>query len=662
MMANTSSFDALCLCRLQCDDVTVQDSIYTFPADGHGGLTCTFPKGTFCGLPIGEEDWIVFEVTLHTPACLGLHFACTTEDGRTADLNMGVLPGVRTKITFPVGALSGKVVFLPRTPGRLKNVFGGVPVDWQDIVSFRLYNMRNIHPAVVEIHSCGVSHGPVEHNIAPIQLVDEMGQKHLTDWPGKTHSVEEMVSRMRDEHDNPPSPLEGSNRSRWGGNLQHRVTAGNGFFTLEKYRGRYVLADPDGYEFFSTGLDCVGIDGDCNLEGIHQLTGPMPAKGLGYIAGWRREHYFSWHASNLYKTFGDKAYEGWQDLTAARMRKWGFNTVACWSDIPFAQKYNIPYTYIMHGYPRTENYIFRDFPDVLDPAFAADAERWAGQIQDYADSAALLGYFLGNEPTWAFVNNLNVAAMTLDNPASTYSRRGLVAWLKEQYADIDALNRDWGSSYTGFDELETGRIPIHTISPAGLAVMDRYSETLIREYIRIPSAAVRKYDGNHLNLGIRYAWLSTPTLAAGAEFTDVFSFNCYNMDPTDMIRNFTALVGKPVIIGEFHFGALDRGLDATGIRGVSSQAERGAAYRYYMHHAACHPMCLGAHYFTLNDQAYLGRFDGENYQIGIVDVTQRPYTEFEEGIMQTHREIYDVVNGVMPPTERKAEEIPAIYF
>ncbi|MBQ8642143.1 MAG: beta-galactosidase [Clostridia bacterium] len=661
-MENVSPFDELSLCALQCDRVTVQDGIYTFPADGQGGLTCTFPKGTFCGLAIAEDDWIVFEVTLRSTACVGLHFACSTADGRTADLNMGVLPGVRTKITFPAGALSGKVVFLPRTPGRLKSVFGGVPVDWQDIVSFRLYNMRSINPAVVEIHSCGVSHGPVEHNIVPTQLVDEMGQKHLTDWPGKTHSLDEMIARMRDEHDNPPAPLEGSSRSRWGGSLQHRVTDGNGFFTLEKYRGRYVLADPDGYAFFSTGLDCVGIDGDCNLEGIHQLTGPMPDRELGYKAGWRREHYFSWHASNLYKTFGDGYYEGWQDLTAARMRKWGFNTVACWSDIPFARKYNIPYTYIMHGYPGTENYIFRDFPDVLDPAFAEDADRWAEQIREYADSSALLGYFLGNEPNWAFVNNLNVAAMTLDNPVSTYCRRGLLAWLKEQYADIGALNAEWGTSFAGFAELETGRIPTHTISPAGLAVMDRYSEVLIREYIRIPSAAVRKYDANHLNMGIRYAWLSSKTLAAGSEFTDIFSFNCYNMDPTDSIRNFTALSGKPVIIGEFHFGALDRGLDATGIRGVTSQAERGAAYRYYMHRAACHPMCLGAHYFTLNDQAYLGRFDGENYQIGIVDVTQRPYTEFEEGIMQTHREIYDVVNGTLAPTERKAEEIPAIYF
>ncbi|MBQ3178749.1 MAG: beta-galactosidase [Clostridia bacterium] len=661
-MANASPFTALNPADLFCDRVTVQDNLYTFPADGSGALACSFPKGTFCGLEIAEEDWIVLEATLRTPACVGFYYTFRTDDGREATLNMGMLPGVRAKITFPVGALSGKVVFLPRTPGRLKSVFSGVPVDWQDITSFRLHNMRNIHPITLEIHSCGVSHGPVEHNIAPTPLVDEMGQKTLTDWPGKTRSVEEMVARMREEIENPPSPLEGSNRSRWGGNLQHKVTAGNGFFTLEKYHGRYVLADPDGYEFFSTGLDCVGIDGDCNLEGIHQLTGPMPERELGYIAGWRREHYFSWHASNMYKSFGDAAYDRWQDLTAARMRKWGFNTVACWSDIPFAQKYNIPYTYIMHGYPRTENYIFRDFPDVLDPAFAADADRWAEQIRAYADSAALLGYFLGNEPTWAFVNDLNVAAMTLDNPASTYSRRGLIAWLQEQYADIGALNAEWGTDFADFAALETGRIPCHTISPAGLALLDRYSEELIREYIRIPSAAIRKYDSNHLNLGIRYAWLSSRTLAAGAEFTDIFSFNCYSMDPTDAIRNFSALVGKPVMIGEFHFGALDKGLDATGIRGVASQAERGAAYRYYMHRAACHPMCLGAHYFTLNDQAYLGRFDGENYQIGIVDVTQRPYTEFEEGIMQTHREIYDVVNGILPPTERKAEEIPAIYF
>ena len=108
------------------------------------------------------------------------------------------------------------------------------------------------------------------------------------------------------------------------------------------------------------------------------------------------------------------------------------------------------------------------------------------------------------------------------------------------------------------------------------------------------------------------------------------------MDPWRDIENFSQITGKPVIIGEFHFGALDRGMDATGLRGVESQYERGVAYRRYMYRAASHPMCLGAHYFILYDQAYLGRFDGENYQIGALDVCSHPYSEFIDGIVKKY--------------------------
>ncbi|MGM9624129.1 MAG: hypothetical protein ACI3XM_00345, partial [Eubacteriales bacterium] len=78
--------------------------------------------------------------------------------------------------------------------------------------------------------------------------------------------------------------------------------------------------------------------------------------------------------------------------------------------------------------------------------------------------------------------------------------------------------------------------------------------------------------------------------------------------------------------------------------------------------AASHPACLGAHYFILYDQAYLGRFDGENYQIGALDVCSRPYSAFIDGIVRTHREIYEIAEGLLKPTEEKAKEIPAIAF
>ncbi|MBQ8187594.1 MAG: beta-galactosidase, partial [Clostridia bacterium] len=306
-------------------------------------------------------------------------------------------------------------------------------------------------------------------------------------------------------------------------------------------------------------------------------------------------------------------------------------------------------------------YIFRDFPDTLSPEFEKNADEWAKQILRHADVHSLIGYFLGNEPQWAFVNNLNIAARALECEQSSYCRRALIDFMREKYGTIDALNAEWGSDYASFDDMDRP-VNTHAFTKQAKAVIDEFSVIMIREYIRIPSEAIRRYDPHHLNLGIRYAWLSSKVLASGSEYTDVFSFNCYSMDPTDAIENFSSLVGKPVMIGEFHFGALDRGMDATGIRGVTTQAERGAAYRYYMHKAASHPMCLGAHYFTLNDQAYLGRFDGENYQIGIIDTTQRPYEDFEAGIMQTHDEIYDVMSGRTEPTTRQAEEIPAIFF
>ena len=41
-------------------------------------------------------------------------------------------------------------------------------------------------------------------------------------------------------------------------------------------------------------------------------------------------------------------------------------------------------------------------------------------------------------------------------------------------------------------------------------------------------------------------------------------------------------VDLPVMIGEFHFGAIDAGLPSTGLKAVPDQHERAKAYRYYL--------------------------------------------------------------------------------
>ena len=82
-----------------------------------------------------------------------------------------------------------------------------------------------------------------------------------------------------------------------------------------------------------------------------------------------------------------------------------------------------------------------------------------------------------------------------------------------------------------------------------------------------------------------------------------------------------------MIVGEFHFGALDRGLFHTGLVATRDQNERAKCYRAFVNDCLDHPRFVGTHWFQWQDQALTGRFDGENYQIGFVTVTDTPYPE-----------------------------------
>ena len=109
----------------------------------------------------------------------------------------------------------------------------------------------------------------------------------------------------------------------------------------------------------------------------------------------------------------------------------------------------------------------------------------------------------------------------------------------------------------------------------------------------------------------------------------MISLNHYsgNVDGIAVAEQFDA----PVIATEFHFGATDRGMFGGGVVEVANQSERAASYRNYLESALKHPRFVGAHYFQYVDQPVTGRiFDGENYNIGFLDVADRPYPELVE--------------------------------
>lgn len=144
-----------------------------------------------------------------------------------------------------------------------------------------------------------------------------------------------------------------------------------------------------------------------------------------------------------------------------------------------------------------------------------------------------------------------------------------------------------------------------------------------------------------LYLGSRIHGSGNPRAAyrVASKYCDVVSMNRYQLAIVEEGLP-PGSVDKPMIIGEFHFGALDRGLLHTGLKGVSNQQQRAAAYTDHVRQALENDRIVGAHWFQLTDQLVTGRGDGECYQIGFLDIVDRPYPELVEASRKLGEYLY----------------------
>jgi hypothetical protein len=139
--------------------------------------------------------------------------------------------------------------------------------------------------------------------------------------------------------------------------------------------------------------------------------------------------------------------------------------------------------------------------------------------------------------------------------------------------------------------------------------------------------------------------------------------NCYRERvPADEVAQIETLLGMPIMVGEWHFGALDVGLPAGGIGHVRDQAARGQAYCVYVETAAALPSCVGVHYLTLYDESALGRFDGDNWNIGFLDVCNRPYELLAAAARASHERMYAVAAGQVDAYDDLPEYLPKLFL
>ena len=125
---------------------------------------------------------------------------------------------------------------------------------------------------------------------------------------------------------------------------------------------------------------------------------------------------------------------------------------------------------------------------------------------------------------------------------------------------------------------------------------------------RTVAEALHRHDPNHLYLGSRFAWRTPEAVEACGLWCDVVSFNLYQRalaKGQGEWARFHAL-GKPALIGEFHFGSTDRGLFWEGLVGAGRESERGPAYARYLRAVADNPDFVGAHWFQYIDEPLTG--------------------------------------------------------
>jgi hypothetical protein len=466
--------------------------------------------------------------------------------------------------------------------------------------------------------------------------IDTFGQFAHKDWPGKVHRVEDLAARREEEATQlaaAPGPAEWD---AWGGWAAGPALEATGSFRTAKHQGKWWLVDPDGRLFFSTGITCVGtgwagtpVDDrerwfqDLPLAADHPLHRFLAAGGKswggGYYAG-KSPRIYQLSQANLLRKYGAGWETAYPEVVHRRLRAWGLNTIGNWSDGGICAMDRTPYTRTFwYDSPRLPG----GFPDALDPGFVPALERgFAQHAAGTADDPWCIGYFVDNEMPWG--GDETLARNALAAPAAQAAKQRLGQWLRGRYPDIAALDAAWGTGWASWEAFASD-----TAARPGTAAAQRdlaaFTGVIAEAYFHGIHDVLRKVAPHRLYLGCRSVGGASSAVAAAATWCDVVSYNRYCASVRD-IRLPDGL-DAPVIIGEFHFGGLDRGPFWSGLFAAESQEDRGRKLTAYVRSALDNPQILGVHWFQYGDEATTGRIDGENAQCGFVDVCDTPYAE-----------------------------------
>ena len=471
-------------------------------------------------------------------------------------------------------------------------------------------------------------------------MIDRFGQFKHRDWPGKTHSEADLLEareREKEDLERHPGPEQWNRFGGWAGGLRYEAT---GHFRVQKIDGKWWMIDPEGCLFWSHGI--IRVNASSAVTPLHgaKLASrdymfdylPSPTDSLWqfrftndallvpYYERWQEDSTFDFSSANLYRKYGADWKAEWGDLAHRRLRSWGLNTIANSSDIDICRMDRTPFIdrFDIRSAP-IEGADGPWFPimDPFDPSFRAAIEAELIAHKRDIEDPYLLGYFVDNEIKWG--DATHAARCVANAPEKQAAKKEMRSWLRQRY----------------------GR-PVDP-SAASEEDLHAFNLALIEQYYRVIRESFDRLAPGVLYMGCRFASFvsSNPDVVTiGAKYCDVISHNQYRY--TIGSYHLPDSLDKPVMIGEWHLGACDRGLFHPSLETCKDQRERAFYYGEYVRSALANPLIIGVHWHQYMDQATTGRFDGENFQVGFLDCCDTPYSETIDACRSVGYDLYQI--------------------
>lgn len=414
-------------------------------------------------------------------------------------------------------------------------------------------------------------------------FVDRYGQFKHGEWKGKIHSDEELQRvKAREEKwlaEHAEGPV--ADVDQYGGWLKGPQLKATGFFRTEKVAGKWWLVDPEGHVFFSLGIDCVYSGNSTVIDG-------------------ERKSWFEWLPK-----------PGTADCDGLWFDKESNHQVFNFIEANLVRKYGKKWQ------PHFNEMVHRRFR-----AWGVNTiGNWSGS------RTSRLGRF-------PYVGTIHPSSSTRlktkDHPEGVYVPD---VWSDQFVKDVD---RNVASLAKTVKD-DPWCVGVYIDNELMWYLVDKPGE-VAEKYFSVVSAAMNRHLPNHLYLGCRFWWGNEDVWRAAARHCDVVSFNFYERHPTKDLP--VGSVDKPIIVGEFHFGAKDRGQFVGGCAETFDQQERARCFTRYVNDCLDNPRYVGCHWFQYQDQPLTGRPDGENYNDGFVSVCDFPYPELVEACRRTAAQMY----------------------